>query len=67
MTNAFQRELFLRRRRADRIIRAARDLRSVHGENPEYDRALVELASDLLADLVVNSSREEIRTAILGD
>ncbi len=33
-----------------RVMDAARSLRSVHGENPEYDRALVEICLDL-ADL----------------
>lgn len=30
------------------IVSAARDLKSEEGENPEYDRALVELASRVL-------------------
>jgi hypothetical protein len=32
-----------------RIIEAAKDLKSEHGENPEYDRALVELSMRVLA------------------
>jgi hypothetical protein len=33
---------------ATTIIRTARDLASENGENPEYDRALVEMTTDLL-------------------
>lgn len=29
------------------LLEAAADLRSEHGENPEYDRGLVELISDV--------------------
>jgi hypothetical protein len=32
----------------ERLIDTARDLRSEHGENPEYDRALVELVANAL-------------------
>lgn len=32
----------------DRLLDCAADLLSVDGENPEYDRALVELTGDLL-------------------
>lgn len=31
-----------------RLVEYARDLRSEHGENPEYDRALVELMLDAM-------------------
>lgn len=32
----------------EHVIRAASDLISEHGENPEYDRAIVELTGDLI-------------------
>lgn len=49
---------------AVRIIRTARDLRSVEGENPEYDRALVELASDLIG--TDDEGRAIVEALILG-
>ncbi len=46
-------------------IEAARELKSEHGENPEYDRALVELIRDLFNPGVdSDDSREIIEVAI---
>lgn len=47
-----------------RVIAAARGLRSMDGENPEYDRALVELSADLLG-YGDDGFREALRVAIL--
>lgn len=33
----------------DQLLREASDLKSEHGENPEYDRALCELIGSILA------------------
>ena len=43
----------------DRAVAAARSLRSETGENPEYDRALVEVLSDIFG-----GTREEIASEI---
>ena len=48
----------------EHIIATARDLRSVDGEHPEYDRALVELTGDLLG--VPADDRRDVRRQILG-
>lgn len=46
------------------VIAAARDLRSESGENPEYDRALVELSANLLG--IDPDNRNDIANEILG-
>lgn len=45
-----------------RLVRTASDLRSEHGENPEYDRALVELVNDLLG--LSSDNRAETEQAL---
>ncbi len=40
------------------LIAIAKALKSEHGDNPEYDRALVELATDLLG--VPMSEKEDV-------
>ena len=46
---------------ADRVLDVARDLRSEHGENPEYDRALVEMSGDLIP---FDGEKEEVAAMI---
>jgi len=46
------------------IINKARDLRSVEGENPEYDRALVELTASILG-LPIDEFRDSLSELIL--
>lgn len=48
-------------RMATRLIREARDLRSETGENPEYDRALVELVGRCMG---LSASEEQHRTLL---
>lgn len=49
----------------ERLIREARDLRSEHGENPEYDRALVELTSRTLG--LTEDDRPLVEAIVLHD
>lgn len=60
----------------DALIELARDLRSEHGENPEYDRALIELTNRFLrrtADEIhftqaaIMADEEDIRTEKLSE
>ena len=52
----------------ERLIKLARDLKSEHGENSEYDRALVELVTDA-AGLPMNGGKEQVARllGITGD
>ena len=47
---------------ARRILKVARGLKSEDGENPEYDRALVEMTCDLLGIPMVD--RREVEQLI---
>lgn len=53
---------------ADRsaVIFEAQGLRSEDGENPEYDRALVELAQRILGTGHEGREADHVRTLILG-
>ena len=46
------------------IVRQARGLRSEDGENPEYDRALVELTARLLG--LTDDDLEQVKERILS-
>ena len=48
-----------------RVYMAARELASEHGENPEYDRALVELTMRLSGG--TEDDRAEVSGYVLGD
>jgi hypothetical protein len=50
----------------DDVITIARSIRSDHGENPEYDRALVDMTHDLIAG-VTGQGTEGLTQLILGD
>lgn len=50
----------------DKVIAEARDLRSESGENPEYDRALVELSMRIL-NMDSDNHRDYLTFVILKD
>lgn len=47
------------------VLAVANGLRSVDGENPEYDRALVELCSDLMPGFDREAARELVEFIVL--
>ena len=48
------------------VIDAARALRSEHGENPEYDRALYELCCDVIP-VTSDDARAWLKVILFGD
>ena len=50
----------------DDVITIARTIRSDHGENPEYDRALIDMVHELVTG-VTGQGTEELAQLILGD
>ena len=53
-------------RQGYQAIEAARTLRSEDGENPEYDRALVDLIVALYSGSTENDA-QDVEDAIMGD
>lgn len=56
-----------RGRTAVRVLAEARDLRSEDGENPEYDRALVELCQRFCGTGHDGHEAEVVRTLVMGE